>query len=346
MAALYITSTGEAAGKSTLCAGLAGGFQAKGKKVGYLKPLSTATKGGDPDVEPLKQLLNLEEPAGTLCPVTLGAKDIKATLKGKTPPWLKDVRKAYDKVAKDKDVVLLEGVGGFKSGNDMAQVARITVEALKAKSLLLVRGDADLDVKKLVAAAEALGDSLVGVVLNAVPERRMELVRTNILPALEKSGISVLGGLPEERAMSAVTVGELAEHIGGSILNAEEHSGDLVENVMVGAMSVDSALTYLSLRHNKAVITRGDRPDIQLAALETSTSCLVLTGNIEPAPNILSRAKELEVPVLTVDKDTPAVMEAMEKLFERTISYNGKKMERMGKLLAENLDLEAIYSAA
>ena len=38
--------------------------------------------------------------------------------------------------------------------------------------------------------------------------------------------------------------------------------------MLVGAMSVESALSYFRRKPNKAVITGGDRADIQLAALE------------------------------------------------------------------------------
>ena len=49
---------------------------------------------------------------------------------------------------------------------------------------------------------------------------------------------------------------------------------------------------------NKAVITGGDRADIQLAALETSTKCIVLTGDLYPNAIILARAQECGVPIV------------------------------------------------
>jgi len=45
---------------------------------------------------------------------------------------------------------------------------------------------------------------------------------------------------------------------------------------MVGAMGQEQALNFLEVKANKAVITGGDRADVQLAALETSTKCLIL----------------------------------------------------------------------
>ena len=54
-----------------------------------------------------------------------------------------------------------------------------------------------------------------------------------------------------------------------------------------------------------AVVTGADRTDIQLAALEASTQCLILTGAGEPLPQLVNRADELEVPLLKVEQDTP-----------------------------------------
>jgi BioD-like phosphotransacetylase family protein len=152
--------------------------------------------------------------------------------------------------------------------------------------------------------------------------------------------------LPEDRALLTVSVGELVEHLGGSILNSPERSEELVESIMVGAMSPDPAVSYLSLKQNKAVVTRGDRPDIQLAALQTSTSCLVLTNNINPLPNILSRAKAVKVPVVTVKDDTVRTMEALEGVLDKAKFSHEKKVERLAQLLEQHLDLESIRQAA
>ena len=109
------------------------------------------------------------------------------------------------------------------------------------------------------------------------------------------------------------SVGELARHLEGEILNCPERSEELVENIMVGALSVDSGLDYFGRKTNKAVITRGDRPDLQMAALETSTKCLVLTSDIGPMPIILHRAKEKGVPIIAVKGDTMSVLKRIEE---------------------------------
>ncbi len=98
----------------------------------------------------------------------------------------------------------------------------------------------------------------------------------------------------------AITVGELAESIGGKIINHPEKSGELVENYMLGAMVVDSGLDYFNRKRNKAAIIRQERLDMQLAALETPTTCLVLSGGDKaPAYRVLQRAESRGIPIIT-----------------------------------------------
>jgi len=348
MIALYLTSMGEAAGKSALCAALGKSFKAEGKRVGFFKPVAVlpekASAGaGDKDTEFIKQSLALEEPADLLCPVSLSAEDLLATANEKEPSWLNKVKEAYARVSQGKDVVLVEGVSGFKAGSGSALVGSRTVEALSAKAVLIVRYQSDLEVSQIVAAAKALAGHLLGLVINAVPQRRMDSVKATLVESIEQNGVKVLGALPEDRVLLAASVGELAEHLGGSIINSPERSDNLVENVMVGAMSPDPAVSYLSLKQNKAVVTRGDRPDIQLAALTTSTSCLVLTGDAKPLPNVLGRATEIKVPVVVVKESTNSIMEAMEGVLDKAKFSHQRKVERLEQLLEEYLNLEPVY---
>jgi BioD-like phosphotransacetylase family protein len=114
---------------------------------------------------------------------------------------------------------------------------------------------------------------------------------------------------------------------------------------MVGAMSVDSALTYFRRKPNKAVITGGDRPDIQLAALETSTRCLILTGNLRPSALILGRAEEAGVPIILTRHDTLTAVGIIESFFGRARFHQEKKVENFERLLNKHIDFEALYTA-
>ncbi len=119
--------------------------------------------------------------------------------------------------------------------------------------------------------------------------------------------------LMEDRKQAGISINELANYIQGEILNSSDKTDELVESLMVGAMCIDPAPLYFNTKSNKAVITRSDRADIQLGALETSTACLILTGGTKPSPVVMQRAEEKGVPVLLVERDTPAILSELEQ---------------------------------
>jgi dethiobiotin synthetase len=65
---LYVVSAEEAAGKTLVCAGLGRSLLNEGKKVGFLKPVSTEKSGADGDAAFMKQVLDLSEAVESLCP--------------------------------------------------------------------------------------------------------------------------------------------------------------------------------------------------------------------------------------------------------------------------------------
>ena len=129
----------------------------------------------------------------------------------------------------------------------------------------------------------------------------------------------------------------------GVFICAYEDRLDLmVESLTVGAMNVNSALEYFRQRQNMAVITGGDRTDLQLAALESSTNCLILTGHIPPQQLILARAEDLEIPILTVDFDTLTTVEIVDKAFGTVRLHEAIKVECMQNLIEEHFQVDQL----
>lgn len=107
-------------------------------------------------------------------------------------------------------------------------------------------------------------------------------------------------------------------------------------------MTPESALTYLRRSVNKAVITGGDRSDILLAALQTNTSVLVLTGNLHPHVRVLARAKDQGVPVLLVPNDTYSTLSMMNEAVGRIHHGEKKKIKLAKKTVEDNVKWKAI----
>ena len=119
----------------------------------------------------------------------------------------------------------------------------------------------------------------------------------------------------------------------------------LVETLSLGAMNVNSALEFFRRRRNMAVVTGADRTDIQLAALEASTQCLILTGAGEPLPQLISRAEELDVPLLKVEHDTLATVGVIEQAFGHVRLHEAVKATYAFRLVEEHCQLERLFAA-
>jgi BioD-like phosphotransacetylase family protein len=226
MSALYITSLSEYAGKTMLCAGLGKNWQGGGRKVGFFKPRISGTGTqyeSDKDAAFMKLVLALQEPVDMLSPIIDSQGDMAGS-----------VKRAYGEIAQGKDIVLVDGLPLNASGP--------VVEALDAK--VLVIHDYSVPLSAALPEYKKLAARLSGVVLNKVPRRKIVEIKTEAASDLPGAGVNFLGVVPEDRVFTALTVAELAELLQGKILNDTEKSEELVENVMLGAMTFDSAIDY------------------------------------------------------------------------------------------------------
>ncbi|NTV65278.1 MAG: hypothetical protein HGA65_17345, partial [Oscillochloris sp.] len=133
--------------------------------------------------------------------------------------------------------------------------------------------------------------------------------------------------------------------LGGQLIGKREWCSRTVDSLMIGAMGAEASLSFFRRRPNKVVITGGDRSDLQLAALETSTNALVLTGNIRPAYQVLDRAEERQVPIIIVPDDTLATVDRAESLFGRVRFHQAAKLDRFIELMDTYFNFTRLYEA-
>ena len=350
MANLYITSAETFSGKSALCIGLGAHFRAEGLKVGYMKPVNVNcnVREGlpyDDDVVFAKQVFDLPEPPTLLGPVGLTPAKLEQQLRGPEVDYEAKFVEALGKVAAGRDVVVLEGGRSWREGYIAGLSSKRVVELAQAKVLIVLKYEHTLLADRAIAAQDYYGSALIGVIINETPRSAMDEAKEAMRPFLLRHNLPVLGILPRDPVLAAPTVAELAEGLRAEVLCGADHMGELVEHMLVGAMSAEAALTHFRRQANKAVITGGDRADIQLAALDTSTRCLILTGNLYPSPVVLNRADELGVPVLLADMDTLSAIDIVEGYVGRGRVQQSQKIDRFGALLNEHLDFQTLYAS-
>jgi len=352
MKSVYITSVERYSGKTAVCLALGKRFQEDGHKVGYLKPLSIQPwlEGGkivDQDATFVKDVLALDTPLSELSPVVVTQEFLKTHISGKNAVDLIPTVQAAAKAAgQNKDILVLEGGGSLREGYVVNLPTPQVAKALKSKVLAVVKYRDEIRLMDDVLTAKfRLGDSMCGAIINRVPAEQMEFVENFARPYIEKQDISIFGVLPEVRGLAALMVDELIDALEPQVLTDCRTSNILVENLTVGAMTAEAALSRLRTSTNTAVITGGDRADVQIAALETPISCLVLTGCFEPRPLIIKQANELGIPILLVRTNTMETVEAIEKIFGKTRMGQVVKLEKFRQLLAQHVDIQRLYAA-
>jgi BioD-like phosphotransacetylase family protein len=351
---LLIGSCEPFSGKSAVVLGLAQQLRRKGVSFSFGKPLATCLDSHeihqqgdallDADVRFIGATLGLEDTQ--LIPslaVLEPASAQQRLISGVVGP-VEGVNPLRARLQEEGGgLVILEGAGrlseGWLFGLGLVPLAR----ALEAVVMLVHPWQDSRDVEPLLEVQSQLGPLLAGVVINGVPPEAIAALKQDLIPALEGVGMPVLGVMPRSPLLRSVTVEELSRRLQARVLCSRERLDLLVETLSIGAMNVNSAMEFFRRRRNMAVVTGADRTDIQLAALEASTQCLILTGVGEPLPQLINRAEELEVPVLKVDHDTLTTVEVVEAAIGHVRLHEPVKATYAMRLVEENCHFQRLF---
>ena len=347
---LYIMSVPAFAGKSMLSIGMGLRFQQEGISFNYMKPMTIASQ--DDDMDPLGadaafvcEMLGITAPAEMVCPVQLTSDDTMRFFSGQGKDLLPTVRKAYNSLAANRDLMLVGGTGDMFTGKHCGLDAYRLCRELGLRLLVVDRVTEEVHYDALLAIKEKGGDMPLGVVLNDVPPQMMEEMEKVIKPFLERHGLPVMGIIPGDPLLRSVRAAELAELLGGKLVTAQNNANRMVENFLIGTMQVDNFMTYFRRHPDSAVIVGGDRADVQLVAIEGECPCLILTGNLCPNDILLSRADTLKVPVIMVRGDTYSVANRMENILGHYKMRDVQKMEQVRHLVASHMDFPKLKAA-
>ncbi|ELY61932.1 phosphotransacetylase family protein [Natronolimnohabitans innermongolicus] len=349
---LLVSSLAESTGKTAITLALAQIAAERGDSVGYMKPKGTRLEsnvGKTMDQDPMlaRNLLDLEAEMHDLEPIVYSPTFIEQAMRGRENPdeLSERVVEAFETLADGRDRMFVEGGGEYELGGIVDLTDADIAELLDARVILVGNYAVPRDVDHVLAAVDAFGDRLAGVVFNDVADAVYDTLETDVAPFLEARGIDVFGVVPSERTLSGVTVSQLADELGATLL-VEEGADTYVERFSVGAMGADSALRHFRRTKDAAVITGGDRAEIHTAALEApGVRCLILTGGHRPSGTIVGRAAEKGVPILSVQTDTLTTVERAEDVVRSGRTRDAETVEQMRALLTDHAAVESVLNA-
>jgi BioD-like phosphotransacetylase family protein len=343
MIPLFIASNTGYSGRTFVALGLALKLAEMDYSVGYVRPVGkTPVKRGkevyDADALFIAETLGLQEPLDVVSPFVMSYENQTRLLAG----GLKDVKKqviAAVRSLKKKDYVIIGGAGDLFEGAPLGLDALSLTAELKARVIMVEPWRGEVSADALYGAARIFGDRFCGGVINKVPESIVNYAKQTVKPFLEKNGAPVFGVFPKDKFLESVTVRELNDILNGKVLCCEDRLDEHVENYLIGAMDVDSALNYFRRTPNKAVITGAHRSDIQLAAMETATKCIILTGGFLTNETVLGKARQTGTPIITVADDTFSTINRIDERMGKTSIRDAKKVQRAKDLIGAEFDL-------
>ena len=315
MPPLIIASTKPRMGKTSLVASIAHilGSESSDIKIGVLPSNENAQK----DIENIKKLLSRKKRCQITQDFFLGSKNKK---------------KSFSDILKSKGII--EGSDDVRSNMSLA-------EDLDGRILLIVNFGDDI-----INIAKKYRDRLLGVIVNNVSKHRIWNIENELIPELNNKKIKFLGWIPDERKFLAPSISDVVNHLDGEYVTEKYNDKNLLDNFLIGGLVLDWGPTYFSIHEKTGVIVRGDRPDVQLAALHTEkTKAIFLTKGLKPVEYVFYEAQQSKIPLVVVSGDTHDVAEKLEDL-QPKIDFNHKeKLDYMVKLVKGNVDISLIINA-
>ncbi|MBM3215790.1 hypothetical protein FJZ36_12835 [Candidatus Poribacteria bacterium] len=345
MKPLIVASTRRSAGKTSLIAGIA---KALGARIGYAKPfgdrlLYRKKRLWDYDAALMASVFGLEPDPQDM---TIGFDHSKLRYMYDREAAREKVVALADAAAMGRDMLFLEAGSDCAYGTSVALDAVSRASYVEDRVLIVASGSNGIVLDDLLHVARHEGaSSLAGVIVNKVAD--VEDFRTTYGDAVEEAGIPLLGTVPYVPEMTRVSMDYLAEALFAKTVAGADGLSNVVENVLVGAMSTNEVLRApVFAKPSKLVITSGDRSDMILAALETDTAGIVLTNNILPPANVIAKATERRVPMLLVTGDTFQTAKLADDMEPLLTASSADKTARLERLAREHIRLDELTRVA
>lgn len=337
---LIIASTQKRAGKTSITVGLTKAIE---KRFGYLKPfgdrlLYRKKQLWDYDAALMVSILGLE---GIPDNMSIGFEHAKFRYIYDEAATREKVIERAAETGQGKEILLVEGGSDIRYGASVHLDALSVCRYLDGRLLLIVGGDEYVILDDLVFCKEYLGldkVKLAGVIVNNVKDAQ-DFKETH-LRSIEELGVKILGVIPHVPELTHMSVRYIVERTFAKVIAGEGGLDKVVKNVFIGALSASSYVSNPAFnKEDKLLITGGDRADIILAALESGTSCIILTNNILPPTKLISKAHEANVPMLLVPWDTHYTAKQVDNMEALLTKEDTAKIELLKQLILDNIDI-------
>lgn len=329
MGILYIAGERAGAGATSVAIALATLWQRAGNRVTIVKPAALQEHDADSALFARSYNGPIEKPL----------------IMDPSPETIQAIAERVLPLSQNSDVVIVEGLPLTSEDGEPNELSPMLADRLGSRVLGVVPYHRTLDSSSAETWLDYYANTLAGVVVNRRTVHGKHDSTTRLMPAFEDAGVRIFGTLTEERLLLAPTIQQVSDLLGGTFYAGASGSQELVEHFLIGGLITEWGGNYFGRLSNQAVLVRGGRTDIQMAALNTPLNGLFLTGCEKPPQYVHQRATDLDVPLVVVDHDTPSATALLEKLEDAVSIDHPAKIDLLAGMVRDAIDVAAVGTA-
>lgn len=357
---IFIAATMQNDGKTTVSLGLIAALKKRFGKIGFIKPIGQRylMEQGykvDEDSVLIEKVFGIKCNIKDMSPIAIERGFTERFIeKGAEEDYAKQITDAFEHVAKDSDLVIVEGTGHAGVGSVFNLSNAAVAKLLNADVLLISSGGVGKPIDEIMlnnALFEKEGVKLAGVVINKVLPEKYTRIAQLVRKGLEQKGLNVFGVLPYQKILDVPTMREIAEELKIGVLY---EGGDLegrAENILVGAMTPKDAIQYF--RNNTIMIIPGDRDDMievlcKVQAGKIKKGCnisgIVLSGGLMPRKGSLRLLKKSKITVLITKDHTYAIASQIHSMAVKLKPQDTSKIKIIVDMVEKYVDIDKVLA--
>lgn len=359
---IFIAPTEKESGLTTISLGLIQALDARGIRVGFVKPVAPSYDS----IERSSYLARTVLQRSTPDPMQLDKVQSRIS-RGKMDRILEDAVAMHAEVAQDCDVVLIEGLTAAASDTYSSKLNAEISKALNAHVLLVANAkdysekalasEISLQMSTFGAKARFMGCIMnkVGAVSDSdqiedkAPLSSEELEQSiAAYQAIKVKGCPVLGVIPWQPELLSPRTLDVSRLLNAELLNEGDLDNRRVSRITLCARTVPNMIDQL--RPGSLIVTSGDRDDIILATAiaainGTPLAGLVLTGGYQPneaMEQLCQAAWKTGLPILKVEGNSFTTANKLASMSKQVPIDDSDRVTRIMNNISEHLNMEQI----
>ncbi len=300
--AIFVASTGQNVGKTTVSLGLFSALQKRFSKVGFMKPVGqhhVETETGervDKDVVLFKDQFGLASSYSTMSPVLFPSGFTRDFLDQKmtSSELQSSIQKSFHQIASENEITLIEGTGHVGVGS-ITELSNAKVAALlKAPMIIVAPGGLGISFDELAlnkALCDQEGAKIAGVILNRVFPEKQEMVLKYMSTALDRWKIPIVGCIPFDPFLSHPSMQDFELLFKTTLLSGINHRLQHFKHIRLTTPAD-------GMSQGQLIILPADREEAILEVFPYKEIGLILTGSVPPSSSIMEQLVQADIPAL------------------------------------------------